>query len=305
MVNLPAIRDGLNERFGGRAPRLDNGDRIISEGAAWIAHDDLRLGLAKPIELLQSDDTYAAVVPIPFVLPIENEYKGAAKSVYHCVDPRPGRASFTFARPVRPRARDARSDRLSYATFYLEVDSQAPPLMERLELELTIDPDYVAHVKLDSTMRRHHLEAEIYDLEFTLRFPGPTDRPTGAGPADKEGPAPTEAAASALPAKAGSVRLRSNVTEEEESWQKVQGDIVIQYRPAWFDERVREYSEWQKNEWVYYKDCPFCHRSRYEFRSQGCGDLKCLWKRIYPFGSVAELGNGSWPSSSSGEKSSA
>ena len=113
MVNMPAIRDGLNERFGARAPRLSNGDRIISEGAAWIAHDDLRLGLAKPIKLLQSDDTYAAVVPVPFTLPIENETKGAARAVYHCVDPRAGRASFTFARPSRPRPRDALSDRKS------------------------------------------------------------------------------------------------------------------------------------------------------------------------------------------------
>lgn len=127
MVNMPAVRDGLNERFGGRARRLSNGDRIISEGAAWIAHDELRLGLAKPIELLQSDDTYAAVVPIPFNLPIENETRPAADTVYHCVDPRPGHASFTFARPSRPRPRDARSDRKAYATLHLAVDESAPP----------------------------------------------------------------------------------------------------------------------------------------------------------------------------------
>lgn len=115
MVNMPAIRDGLNERFGARAPRLSNGDRIISEGAAWIAHDGLRLGLAKPVELLQADDSYASIVPIPFELPIEDETKAAAKAVYRCVDPRQGRASFTFARPTRPKVRDARSDRRAYS----------------------------------------------------------------------------------------------------------------------------------------------------------------------------------------------
>ena len=52
MVNMPSIRDGLTERFLGRVPRLENGDRIISEGAAWIAHDGLRLTLSKPIEIL-------------------------------------------------------------------------------------------------------------------------------------------------------------------------------------------------------------------------------------------------------------
>jgi hypothetical protein len=58
--------------------------------------------------------------------------------------------------------------------------------------------------------------------------------------------------------------------------------LVINYRPSWFDERAGEYSEWQKSEWVYYKDCPYCHRSRYEFRTTGCADRKCLWRRIFP-----------------------
>lgn len=34
MVNMPAIRDGLTERFIGECPKLENGDRIIAEGAA-------------------------------------------------------------------------------------------------------------------------------------------------------------------------------------------------------------------------------------------------------------------------------
>jgi molecular chaperone DnaK len=51
MVNMPAIRSGLVERFGSRVPKLPNGDRIIAEGAAWIAHDGLRLTLAKPLDV--------------------------------------------------------------------------------------------------------------------------------------------------------------------------------------------------------------------------------------------------------------
>jgi hypothetical protein len=282
MVNMPAIRDGLNERFGARAPRLSNGDRIISEGAAWIAHDELRLGLAKPIELLQPDDAYAPVVTIPFVLPYENQLIPAAKETYHCVDPRSGRASFTFARPRRPRARDARSDRKAYTTLHVEIDEAAPPLMERLELNMAIDQDYVAHVDLHSTMRKHRLKAEIFDLEFTLTFPTSTDRPVGEGRKEND-----EAghSANALPAQNGRVRLRSNVTPEA-SWQKVPGDLIIRYRPSWFDESAREYSDWQKKEWLYYKDCPYCHRSRYQFRTTGCDDKKCLWRRAYPTSSV-------------------
>jgi len=282
MVNTPAIRDGLNERFGGRAPRLSNGDRIISEGAAWIAHDELRLGLAKPIELLQSDDTYAAVVPVPFELPFENETRPAARAVYHCVDPRPGRASFTFARPSRPRARDARSDRKAYVTLHLAVDESAAPLMERLELDLAIDHDYVAHVDLRSTMRKDHMTSEIFDLEFTLRFPTTTDKVVKEMHADGEAiDSQAKLAPLALPTLAGKVRLRSNISAEP-SWRNVPGDLVIRYRPHWFDDRSREYSDWQYDESVYYKDCPYCHRTRYEFRTDGCENSGCLWRRAYP-----------------------
>lgn len=280
MVNVPAIRDGLNERFGGRSPRLTNGDRIISEGAAWIAHDGLRLGLAKPIELLQSDDTYAAVVPVPYELPVENETKAAANTVYHCVDPRPGRASFTFARPVRPRPRDSRSDRVAYTTIHLAVDDSAAPLMERLELQLSINHDYIAHVELYSTMRKDRVRGDIFDLEFTLRFPGAEGgRSSRTIEHDRDAPSPDEMAPASQPALAGRVRLRSNVAGEA-SWRKVPGDLVARYRPGWFDDRSREYSQWQYDESVYYKDCPYCHRTRYEFKVDGCGNQKCLWRRL-------------------------
>ena len=282
MINMPAIRDGLHERFGARSPSLQNADRIISEGAAWIAHDDLRLALAKPIELLQSDDTYAPVVPLPFLLPVENQTIPAASAVYRCVDPRSGRASFTFARPRRIRARDARSDRQVYATFQLDVDETAPPLMERLELNLTIDHDYVAHVELYSTMRQHRLKAEIVDLEFTVAFPSGTSPKTGSAQNDREEDSPPIAHGPAVStAQAGRVQLRSNISASE-SWQNVPGDLVLQYQPSWFDERTRAYSNWQKEEWTYYKDCPYCHRSRYQYWRDECTAERCLWRLIYP-----------------------
>jgi len=282
MVNMPAIRDGLNERFGARAPRLSNGDSIISEGAAWIAHDGLKLGLAKPIELLESDGTYSAVVPIPFLLPIENQVMPAASATYYCVDPRPGRASFTFARPNKPNPRDAKSDRESYATFHLEVDEEADPLLERLELKLSIDHDYIAHVDLRSTRRLHHINAEIFDLEFTVRFPTTPGAPSTAldkNVGDKSIPGPLDTATAST--VAGQVRLRSNIACDPH-WQMVPGDLIERYRPNWFDDRAREYSTWQKRERDYYKDCPYCQRSRYQFRIEGCSQPSCLWVRIYP-----------------------
>jgi hypothetical protein len=85
----------------------------------------------------------------------------------------------------------------------------------------------------------------------------------------------------ALPAQAGKVRLRSNISKEP-SWRNVPGDLVIRYRPHWFDDRAREYSERQYSESVYYKDCPYCRRSRYQYRTGGCGDSRCLWRRGSP-----------------------
>jgi hypothetical protein len=84
MVNMPAIRNGLTERFIGRVPKLNNSDRIIAEGAAWIANDDLRLILAKPIELLVADTsgsgTYYPLVPAGLELPVENLRRGRTRA---------------------------------------------------------------------------------------------------------------------------------------------------------------------------------------------------------------------------------
>jgi len=131
-------------------------------------------------------------------------------------------------------------------------------------------------------MRKHHITAEIYDLEFTLTFPeiagGASDVTREEG---KETIWPSDRVSVGLPAQGGKVRLRSNIALEN-SWRNVPGDLVIKYRPSWFDDRSREYSKWQYDEWVYYKDCPYCHRSRYEFKTQGCEYSACLWQRAYP-----------------------
>lgn len=93
--------------------------------------------------------------------------------------------------------------------------------MERLELELSIDHDYVAHVDLRSTMRRDHVKAEIFDLEFTLRFPSTADKATIPLSEDGVGGdlSPRDSVSVASNGTAGKVRLRSNVAAEP-SWGK-------------------------------------------------------------------------------------
>lgn len=284
MVRMPAIRNGLLERFGIRAPRLTNGDRIISEGAAWIAHDGARLGLAKPIELLQPDGSYAPVVQLPCELPRENERKSIANLELRCVDPRTGRAHFIFARPRRLRAHDPRADREVYSTLGLRVDPNAAPLFERFALKMTMDHDYVAQTRIAASLSKDEAVSEIYDLEFTLRFPSLTAVTAGgSNVGGHQVTAPGEQAGPGLAAlPAGSlVRIQSNISVEPD-WKLVPGDLVARWQVGWFDDRARQYADWQKREHDYYKSCPFCTRSRYEFARDGCRRRSCLWRRAYP-----------------------
>ena len=95
---MPAIWNGLVERFGARVPALSNRDRIIAEGAAWIAHDNLRLTLARRIEVLVADGggrgAYLPIVDAGLTLPVENEDVAADSRRFFCVDPRDGVAGF-------------------------------------------------------------------------------------------------------------------------------------------------------------------------------------------------------------------
>jgi molecular chaperone DnaK len=174
MVRMPRIRERLDELFGiGRVPRLPHGDRIISEGAAWIARDRTRLSLAKPLELLHADDTYVTVLPAGTQLPLENEGLQQGLGMY-CVDPRDGYAKFHFARPEWPNRIQPSDPRLPYATLLVGVDATAKPLLERLEVEVSIDHDLVAGVSARSSLVGDAQTTEVHDLEFGLRVGGPS-----------------------------------------------------------------------------------------------------------------------------------
>lgn len=98
MVRMPLIRRRLRERFGAlRVPDIDDGDRIIAKGAAWIAHDRRRLRLAKPFELLLADDAPVSLVAESVDLPTRDQQLAYSFGM-HCVDPRDGFARFQFLR---------------------------------------------------------------------------------------------------------------------------------------------------------------------------------------------------------------
>ncbi|MGY0834218.1 Hsp70 family protein [Azospirillum argentinense] len=272
MVNFRPIRHGLVQRFGGRVARIANGDRIIAEGAALIAHDGLRLRLAKPVELLQPDGSYSPIIEAGLTLPIENTAFQTGQSLYYCVDPRDGVAVFEFARPTKVGYGSHTARRKTYASLRLKVDPFAAPFVERLRADITIDHDCIAHVALHSAGRGDRVSTEIYDLEFALGL-----TPAVGGTGDRAGggmPAPDAPEPIAAGAPVGAVQTRSNVTGQHGDWRLVPGDIVPRYRPGFLDKRMGEHTERQRREATYYSRCGWCKRTAYEIERDGCDDCR-------------------------------
>lgn len=267
MVKMPLVRNGLLQRFGARLKIIPNGDQIISEGAAWLAYDGADITLAKPIELLQPDQSYATLVSEDFILPVENQTIQIDHRMFYCVDPRDGVAQFEFARPATIGHSSPRGDRLTYARASLKVDPLARPLTERLEAHIEVDSDYVVSIAMTSKGRGDSVHVEIYDLEFSLALPR-SDEVTH--------PDQTKTAGNSAQTREASngVRLRSNVTVSEIAWGQVPGDIVDKYYTGWFDVRGVA-TEQQKAERYYYQPCATCRRSSFDCQWDGCDDPRC------------------------------
>lgn len=275
MVNMPAIRKGLVERFGGRVPRLPNGDRIISEGAAWIAHDNLRLTLAKPIEVRVADGSgsghYQVLVPKGLELPVENQVIGAANRQFVCADPRDGFATFEFVKPKAVGLVGPDAERETLCVVNVAVNPRTNPLVERLHCEVSIDHDYVAHVHVSSLGRGAEAHTEFHSLDFGLAIPA------GAGRA-ADGRVRSDAAAATVPAGSArivgpprSVAMRPNVLPAGSSnaRQAVAGDLAFKLWPGMFSPDHPEATPRQRDEHLYYTPCSLCGRSLFQIEEEG------------------------------------
>ena len=282
-MNIPAVRNGLVQRFGGRVPHLDNGDRIIAEGAAWIAHDRLRLSLAKPIELLQPDGTYVEIVEEDHALPLENQTLPILASQFYCVDPRDGVANFQFVRPVVVGYGARSAPRQTYTVLSLKIDPYVPPFVERLNVSIQIDHDYIVHLDGHSSGRNDHAMRKIHDLEFALTLPAADEdksiKKSGTGKKGKGGGNDPIVVAKQI---GGGVQLRSNVSTDLGGWRSVPGDIVERWRPGWFDTRADNATAQQRDERYYYSSCSVCGKRSYEISLEGCDLCKALPKSINP-----------------------
>ena len=172
MAAMPAVQRRLVERFDlGRVPDIEHADHVIAEGAAWIAHDEAELQLAKPLELLHADNTFIQILPGGTPMPRHGQEVLQPMTV-HCVDPTDGYARLLFARPTRPRRTGAADKRLPYTCLLVGVHAQAQPLAERVEVNVAVDPDCIVRISARSSMARDRREAEVHDLEFGLSLKG-------------------------------------------------------------------------------------------------------------------------------------
>ncbi len=288
MVNMPAIRSGLVERFGGRVPRLPNGDRIIAEGAAWIAHDGLRLTLAKPIELRVADGTgaghYHTLIEKGLLMPVENNSVLAANSQFVCADPRNGVAVFELTKPTRVGLVQATDERETLCSLPVAVNPKTEPLFERLHCEVRLDHDYIAHVQVRSQGRGAVAETEIHRLDFGLAMlPAPSD--LDADGAASKGASPTKATkpqgTARIHGRGGAVAFRPNIVPFDgrtaDLRHAVAGDVAKLVWPSMFNPDAPERTQRQHHEAMYYAPCSVCRRNPYQIDVEGPGP-KCTEK---------------------------
>ncbi|MGH6663215.1 MAG: hypothetical protein ACREB6_16890, partial [Rhodospirillales bacterium] len=166
----------------------------------------------------------------------------------------------------------------------LPIDPKARPLLERLECEIQIDHDYVAHAILRSNGRGKKIEAEFHQLDFGLSLqsenPPPEDRAEDKG--EVSGVSGITHSASGSDSsdaqQRSNVTLRSNISDRQE-WTLVPGDLIKIWRPNFLDKYSIEATEIQREEEMYYRRCVYCERTLYQIRMHGpveiCRQVRC------------------------------
>lgn len=257
MVNMPLIQARLRELFGaGRVEVSSRGNTIISEGAAWIAHDGARLVLAKNIEVLVSRQAYFPVVQAGSLMPRESEiHRSPAPLTLYCSDPTDGIAKFVLTTPKRTgRSVQVNDERDILGTLAVSVDSNQRPLLERLLLDVTVDENLVLRSKGTSTIAGATDEVEVHTLEFGLQV-GP-----GQDAGKTEGLSSTDDAGSHR-GRPGDVQLRPNIATSDTDWSTVPGEVLYKFNPLYFNRASHTPPPaMQEHEKGMYEPCLSCRR---------------------------------------------
>lgn len=255
MVSMPAIKQRLIQTFSiDRLEVSGKADRIISEGCAWIAHDQLRMSLAKPLEIVEARQSYFTVLDQGTLLPMEGDLINEPFDIY-CVDPRDGKAKIRFKRP-RYLNKSAQSDpRDEYGNLVIEVDKKGKAFYERITVNFTIDDNFIVMVRAFSALTKKEGFCQFYDLEFSLSLPhGLHGRGGGAGSKTDDVDYPKAH-------EPQTISIRSNIATREIQ-ALVPGEFLYEYRPRSFDPAFGDATPIQRDEKLYYLRCDFCERLR-------------------------------------------
>lgn len=254
MSNMPAVKRRLHEWFGPERVKIPDGTAtLISQGAAWIAADQVGLQLAKNVELVLARNSYLPLVKAGTVMPKEGEVQRETYHLY-CTDPRDGVAKFQICTPKRAGASVLPSDpRTHLEHVTVKVDGKARAFQERLELDVRINDDLILDAHARSLNLKDEDRREIHNLVFGLRFPAEAQ---ANGSSDKE---KEEAPASGGHRPIGALSVRANVADRVDL-ALVPGEFLYQYDPFYFDVR-RNPPERQVLEKLYYQPCSLCGRA--------------------------------------------
>ena len=257
MVNMPLIKTRLLEMFGPqRLCVSDRGQLIISQGAAWIAHDRANLLLAKNIELTLARGTRHVAIKAGSEMPREGGIQKTETLNLYCTDPRDGVAKLQLEVPARRHGRDVQSSdaRNSLANLNVKVDEKSTRLFERVELNMRVDENLILKVEARSTVANDYDATEVHNLEFGLSLGGMENIGLETGRAllkkseDRGG----------KPERKGAVLLRSNLALREDA-SLVPGEYLNEVQKS------RPYSLFsltplQIKEQLYYSPCSGCGR---------------------------------------------
>jgi molecular chaperone DnaK len=255
MVNMPLVKNRLDELFGpGRVHVSKNSASAIADGAAWVAHDEARLHLAKNIELTLARNSHLPLLTAGVEMPLEREQRKERFSLF-CVDPTDGFGKFNVVSPHRPGPRVLPDDkRRPLCSMLLKVDSKAKPFRERIELDLSIDENLVLNLNAWSMNQKGQVAAEVHDLEFALATPGAHSGWINSDIMDGQG-------SSGGGHAAGDLVARSNLANREDNI-LVPGEVMYRFDPTYFWTHTgRQPPQIQIDEHLYYEPCVICGRS--------------------------------------------
>lgn len=254
MAAMPSIRGRLHEIFGPQRVEIpSNSATLVSQGAAWIAHDVQPLVLAKPIELQLARGSFMTLISAGATMPTEGETRRQQVHLF-CSDPSDGIAKVSLATPQRVSAQPQPSEpRAAMGHLTVHVDQKARPFAERIELDAVIDDDLILAVSLSSSDIGDHAQAWFHNLEFGLRLPAGVD----GGKGD-----PVPDLPKAPGREPGSITIRANVTTTKDQ-AMIPGEVLYRFERQAFNKLNRN-SELatpdQVREYLYYTPCAVCGR---------------------------------------------